>query len=344
VSTLPVPEGVRDVLRSRLVRLPDEVRDLLVAAAVVGRDIDPALLADVADVPRDRVLDLLDLALASGLLAERGDGYAFAHSLTRETVYADVPAARRMRLHDRAGRSLELRSASDRDVVAAVAHHCLMAAPLSDELTVRAVDALGRAALDAEHRYAQDEALALWDQAAEVADRISAGEARVVALCGAARAALRLGRTPLGRERVAAAVRRARDLGRWDLVADAAGLLNTAGVWSWREHGTLDTPFVEVLRESLGHVDGRRRARLLATLQLEQYYGMRSTVADEYGREAVRLARETGDEALLLEVLFVSVVAESGPARRRAGWPCWRSSASTSWARSAACSPTTSTA
>ncbi len=313
VGALPVPDGARDVLRQRLCRLPVEVHTLLTAASVAGRDIDPVLLAQLVDVPHERVLDLLDLALASGLLEVRAGRYQFAHSLTREALYGDLPPARRMRLHDRAGRALEPRVEADPDLAAAVAHHCVSAAPLGDEPTARAISALGRAARAAEARYAHDESLQLWDQAADLARTPGAAEARVSALCGATRALLRAGRTAAARERVDAAVRLASDLGRWDLVADAASTLHAAGVWSWREHGTRDDAFIALLRQALDRVDAPRRARLLATLQMEHYYGMEGHLADELGEESVRLAHECADEALLLEVLFVRVVATWGP-------------------------------
>ena len=87
-AALPVPDGIRDVLRQRIQRLPEKAVRTLTAAAVLGRHIDPDLVAELAGTPVDQCLDLLDLAMTSGLVEERDAGYAFVHALARETISA----------------------------------------------------------------------------------------------------------------------------------------------------------------------------------------------------------------------------------------------------------------
>ncbi len=315
-APLPVPEGVRDVLRGRLGRLTPQVREVLEAGAVVGRSVDVDLVARVAELPVGSVLELLDEALASGLVVltpEAGPGsWGFVHALTRETVYSEIPAARRMRLHDRAGRALTARGVSA-DAAAAVAHHLFLASPLGTETTALARAALARAAVAAEGRQAYAEALQLWRQAVEVVRHRAADVEVVAARHGEARALLRLSRTAEARAVVDEAARLACDLDRWDLVADAAGLLNTAGVWSWREFGDQDEAFIALLEQAAQHVPDESRARVLATLQMEHYYGREPGLAARLGEEAAELARRCGDEALLVEVLLVRVIASWGP-------------------------------
>ena len=53
--------------------------------------------------------------------------------------------------------------------------------------------------------------------------------------------------------------------------------------------------------------------RLLATLQVEHYYGWDSSVGDAIGRESVEVARRSGDTAVLIEVLLMRVLALYGP-------------------------------
>ena len=172
------------MLRLRLARLPDKARTVLVHAAVLGRTVDPDTVAAMADEPVDDVLDLLDLGLASGLLEERGSTYAFAHALTRETVYGEVSAARRMRLHARAATSSRSAPATSPDAAAAIAHHAATAAPLGDEQTRTALVWLHRAAQVAHSRQAHVEALDLWRRAHETAaaaghrDAAAAGDVR----------------------------------------------------------------------------------------------------------------------------------------------------------------------
>ena len=309
---LPVPEGVRDVLLLRLARLPDQARTVLLHAAVLGRTVDPETVAAMADVPVDEVLDLLDLGLASGLLEERGRLYAFAHALTRETVYGEVSAARRMRLHARAVAVLEERVGDKPDAAAAIAHHAATAAPLGEEHARTALVWLARAAQVAHSRQAHVEALELWRRAAGTATAARLETQRLQARCGEAETLLRLGSTGDASDVIDEVVATARALGRWDLVADAAAIFNQAGVWSWREHGSKRDEFIEVLTEALDHIDPVREARLCATLLMEHYYGWDSPVVDAYGDRALSLARSLDDPALLREVLLTYVIALVG--------------------------------
>ncbi len=106
----------------------------------------------------------------------------------------------------------------------------------------------------------------------------------------------------------------ARALQRWDLVAEAATALTGAGVWSWREFGTTDETMINALEECLTRLpDGPLAARVLACLQMENYYGRRVAEADAYGRRSVQMARETGDPLVLLQVLLVRGLATYAP-------------------------------
>ena len=310
---LPVPDGVRDVLRQRVRRLPSEAIRVLTAAAVLGDPIEPALVAELTDVDLDECLDLLDLALTSGLLHESGSGYTFVHALERETLYAELSAARSMRLHDRAGRVLENHRADDPDACAAIAHHAHRAAPLGPEHADRACTWLARAAEIATGRYAHPEALRLWELAVRDSAPDSIGTAE--ALCGVAASLLRMARNAEAQETIDRAVRLGHRLQEWNLVTRAATTLNHAGVWSWREYGEKDDGFIALLTDSLDQVSDSDRARLLATLQMEHYYGWDSAVADRAGNESLDLARAIGDRELLLEVLLVRIISTWGPGR-----------------------------
>ena len=99
-----------------------------------------------------------------------------------------------------------------------------------------------------------------------------------------AAALIRLGTDGRGPQRLDTAVRIASEHGEWGMVAESAAVLSGAGAWSWREHGVVHTPFIEVLTEAIPHVAPDHQARLLAILQLEHFYGWKSAVVEEYGR------------------------------------------------------------
>ncbi len=317
-ASLPVPEGVREVLAQRIHRLPEPTQATLANAAVLGPYVDPDLLGELSGEPVGRLLDQLDQAVTAGLLEERGAGYAFVHALARDAMAATLSAARQMRVHDAAAAVLEARLGDDPDSAAIIAHHAHQAAPLGVAQTERATRWLARAARLAASRHAHAEALSLWQQA--LTDAPAGSEAAYDAHCGQAAAMLRLARTTQARSEIQAAARLARSLGLSDLVADAVSVLHGAGVWSWREHGTRDQAFIDLLTEAAEGAAPRDEARLLATLEMELAYAL-DPAAAQVGARAVELARRSDDEAVLQEVLLLHSLSrwEPGGAETRLG-------------------------
>ncbi len=316
LDELPVPDGVRDVLRQRLARLPDASRTLLGQAAVLGQVVEPGLVASVTGLGEEDVLDTLDLGVATGLLMEQGAGYAFAHALTRETLLGELSAARRMRLHARAVVALEQRHPQPSgDVVATLAGHALAAAPLGGESRVAAQRWLPRAAALAVARQAPAEALGLWRAAAREAEPF--GPDHVRARQGEAQALLRLGDAPASRAVVQELVSHAMEHMDWGTVADSATIATEAGVWASREHGSDDETFIADLTRALEHVDGAEEAKLCATLMVEHFLGFDRELTTAYGDRAAAASRRTGDEALVNQVLYLQVLCRTG--RRRHG-------------------------
>lgn len=310
---LPVPDGVTDVLQQRIGRLPSDALATLRTAALIGTTIDPDVIREVTGTSIADTLDHLDLALASGILTERPPGYAFSHSLTRDVLAAQWSAGRRIRMHDAIARVLLAQGADDPDRAAEIAHHAYQAAALGPEQSDRAVEALERAARVAEARQAFDESLALWRRASQTISGADAALRRLPARLGEARSLFRLARHAQGREVVTEVVTSAAAAGRWASVAQGATILNRAGVWTWREHGVPDERLIAALESALDWVDAPTGARLLAALQIEYSHAGVSDLADERGDRAVHLARSTGNETLLAEVLLAGTMAAYGP-------------------------------
>ena len=100
-ATVPeeVPDSVRRLVAVRTAALGGPARELLDAVAELGGDVSYATLAaTLPDVPGG-VMAALDAAIDSGLLAERGAGYAFAHPLYRLAVQGTIRPNRRGALH-----------------------------------------------------------------------------------------------------------------------------------------------------------------------------------------------------------------------------------------------------
>lgn len=104
-----VPSTVRDAVLARVTKLPESVRDVLNAAAVIGVRVEPHLLGTVAG-PMNGALDA---CLEAGLLRSDIDALRFPHELTRMAIESAVPAHRRVELHARVLDALEAGDAHD---------------------------------------------------------------------------------------------------------------------------------------------------------------------------------------------------------------------------------------
>ncbi len=175
VERAGVPAGVRDVVRRRLARLPDATREVLQAAAVVGREAELEPLRRVADRELERCLDDLEPAIASGLLIEVPDApatFRFAHALVREVVLEEVATLRRARLHLRAADAIVDIGGDTDDNAEILAAHLWAAVSLGDRR--RAAGALERAAAVAVRRLAYESAEPLLERALQL--RHSSGD------------------------------------------------------------------------------------------------------------------------------------------------------------------------
>ena len=238
------------------------------------------------------------------------------HALTRETVYADLPAGQRARWHAVVGRTLAERLAADPELLGDVAHHHAVAATYLPETAEAAVDYGRQAAVAAERRGAFDEARSLWSRTVEVERSASPPDPlrRHELLLALATARQRLGDMHGMRTALDEAVALARPRGDYVRMAEALTSFRSSGVWHWREMGDADDDAIALIEECLEHVDDiGLRARLLATLGLEHYVAMDAARGDVRGGESLRLARESGDPDVLRDCLAARSVAVWSP-------------------------------
>lgn len=172
----PVPDSVQAVLAARIDRLPDEAKQVLQTAAVLGREFSPRLLALMSE-HTGRVSHHLDEFRRLEFLYERGAGdetvYVFKHALTQEVAYATLLTSRRRALHAAAARALEvLYRERLEEVYGRLAHHYAGA-----EDDARAAEYLGRSAEQAARLYAHGESAAALGEALAYAERLP-GDAR----------------------------------------------------------------------------------------------------------------------------------------------------------------------
>ena len=312
-GAMAVPDGVRDVVGRRLGRLPAQTSQLLAVAAVLGRDFHVELLAALNDAPEERLLDALDEAVAAGLGQETGaDRYRFAHVLVRATLFGELSATRRRRLHRRAGEAIEKLRPDD---VVALAYHFSQAGPDGEGMSravryglAAAEQALQARALgDAETRFHQ--VLGLLDDPAT-----REAPARVAALCGLGEAQRDQGNAEFRTTLLEAGwlAHAAHDLP----TMVRAALANSRGLPSMI--GAVDSDRVaitEAALESVGPQPTADRARLLAHLAAELCFAGDDRRRLALSDEAEGIARDLGDDDLLAWVLNRTGYAAFAPDR-----------------------------
>ena len=101
-----LPTTVQEAVALRADALGPDVAATLRVAAVLGIDCDIDLIAQLRDRGAVEVLGHLEAAAESGLLVERGAGFAFRHVLIRDALDAGTGAARRALLHRHAAQAL----------------------------------------------------------------------------------------------------------------------------------------------------------------------------------------------------------------------------------------------
>ncbi|MFD7256613.1 BTAD domain-containing putative transcriptional regulator [Streptomyces sp. NPDC059874] len=300
-----VPDGIRDVVRQRLARLPQEAADVVRLAAVAGSETHVAVLREASGLSPAAVVGALELCIADGLLTERAPGHvSFTHPLLRDTVYGDLTGLRRGLLHGRLADTLA--SLRPDDLPALAVHFTRSGDPAKAR---QAVGFALRAAELAEHRYAHDVSVDLLHQALDAAELIPARAderaERAVGLLGALlRAHVRAGSGDaaiITRHRALEVAERA---GREDLAVAAFTAWTEPTPWLTRSHQGVDLHVVDTLdrltvRPGLAPAD---LARLLQA-RVDELPEDTDGRAREAAEQQLGLARSAGDPNLLAAAL-----------------------------------------
>ena len=109
---MSIPEGLRDVVGKRLSSLSQECNRILSIASVIGREFRLAVLQKVADILDNELFTTLEEAKGAAVVEERSAvgaavTYRFSHAFFRQTLYEEIIAPRRIRLHQQVGQALE---------------------------------------------------------------------------------------------------------------------------------------------------------------------------------------------------------------------------------------------
>ena len=179
LSTGDVPESLRLLLERRLQRISHETRELLKAAATIGRQFELDLLEAVADVDDDALTAALDEAeqsrLLSGPSGRQQVAWRFPHDLIRQALAGAISGHRRQRLHLRIADAMVRLDTGGGTYSSEIAYHLYNAGRLADgERTARALMQVGDVASSV---FATDDAVLHYRHALEVLQDIPGGAA-----------------------------------------------------------------------------------------------------------------------------------------------------------------------
>jgi DNA-binding winged helix-turn-helix (wHTH) protein len=307
-----LPAHVFDLIRRPLEQLSPECGTLLAAAAVLGREFALPLVSGVAEVSRERALDLLDEAEQAGVVESSPEDPAtrrFSHALFQEAVYAGLAAGRRARLHARAARAIEELQGEGERAIAELAHHHLQGIALGDP--ERAFACAVRAAARAHRSRDFEQAAMHRAQALAALEHVPACDAgrRLDALLALGEARSLAGDRAGRREAFARALEGARGLGRTAALARAA--IGFCDLTEW-------SPSDEAARTALGEAlelagdDPGLRAAIATRLAYLDIRVARER-AEPLAREALALARASGDPDLVIDACYVLHFGIAGP-------------------------------
>ena len=166
-----IPEGLRDVIGKRISLLSNECNELLSVASVIGREFAIEALKVVAKMNEDAFVNALKEAVRLSVLEERSQvglvRYRFTHAFFRQTLYEEMIAPQRLKLHQQVARALETLYARHLDEHAAeLAEHFSHSTDAAD--LKKAVNYGEMAAGRAMDVYAYRDAVSLLEQGVKV--------------------------------------------------------------------------------------------------------------------------------------------------------------------------------
>jgi class 3 adenylate cyclase/tetratricopeptide (TPR) repeat protein len=318
-----IPEGVREVVTRRLARLPEAARRVLSVAAVMGPEFELRPLATVVDLDETSVLDALDAGVAAQVIIEMPeavDRYVFAHALIRRTLHDEMSTTRRVRLHRRIAEAIEagVDGSPDRRLAQLAYHYGEAAVAGEGEKAVTYAMAAGERAIElvsyeeaVDHFKSAVQAidLALDDQLADL------GVRRNDAMLALGDAEWRTGDVAAARRTFAEVAAAAREVGNVEQLARAA-LGYGAGLGGYGQSVRADATLIALLDQALGLIGADTtplRVRLVGRLATELYYTPEVERRAALGAEAVAMARELDDPAILGVALISREAATWGP-------------------------------
>jgi tetratricopeptide (TPR) repeat protein len=315
---LDIPEGIRDIVRRRLSRLSDDCRSLLTLASAMTSGFSFELLREVSEEDEDRILDLVEEALTIHAIRERkgavsGSSYELAHTALRHTLYGEVSAPRRVRLHRQIGEAMErLYAANLEPHLADLAYHYSHAAPGGD--VDKAIDYARRAGERATSILAHEEAVRAHRMALRALEVRGGDDAlRCALLLELGEAQTKAGRGDEATKTLQEAFALSERIDDSELASQIALAYKDATLRTTAAYSGGAVTMLRRALETLGTKPSPSRAYLLAGLADLPPIGITADEQITLGREALAMARELSDPNAIISAHQALLTALGSP-------------------------------
>ncbi|WP_306361563.1 BTAD domain-containing putative transcriptional regulator [Nocardia sp. CC227C] len=303
-----VPGAVRELIDSRIARLPSGVADVLQQLSVWGDGVELALFGPATGMPEDALIDMVAAAESAGLVhTDRAGRIRFRYSLIRDAVYQGIASLRRARMHWSALEVMERRwqgGAVPVDPLLLARHAVLGASADTARHAIEHVRAAARHCVD---RGMRSTAVELARSIIELHELAGHGTehadhhdrtALLDAHCALVTALAYHGRQREARVARDEALRLAERIGGDEPVIRALTAWRAPVIWPIREWRESSAHFFEALWRVLDSASGAERVRLLLAAAFEIDAENRESY-HHLSTQALAAARTLGDAELL---------------------------------------------
>lgn len=126
-----LPRSIKDLVRDRLDRLPEESADVLRWASVFGPQFSSSQLQHVISLSLDKLISAFETLERHRFLrtseSSASDVYEFVHHLVQQAIYTSLSEPRRRLMHLKTARALESTGSGLKTWAGEIAHHAALA-------------------------------------------------------------------------------------------------------------------------------------------------------------------------------------------------------------------------
>lgn len=107
IEKIQVTDNVSELLANNIIRLPEDIQNLLMACACIGEHFDLDTVSNILDQPSEETLRGLSYAVREEMIYLSEGMYRFRHSNVRAVAYAQLSGDDKAILHYRIGKHLQ---------------------------------------------------------------------------------------------------------------------------------------------------------------------------------------------------------------------------------------------